>query len=139
MGVENVEGLISGVNLCELNIRDVDAYVQELKVSEQDWILMNKEDRADYLKAVVDRVSETGLSERYSSISDCLKDVYGENIRDAYEAIEAPHDHIQIDRISDAIESMENLRFDKWVQLSLENRLNILNELSIDLKSSIIS
>ena len=129
MGIENVEGLISGVNLCELNNRDVDAYVQELKVSEQDWNLMNEENRADYLKAVVGRVSETGLSERYSSISECLKDIYGENICDAYEAIEAPHDHIQIDQISDTIESMENLRFDKWVQLSLENRLNVLNEL----------
>lgn len=129
MELENIEGLIPKEHCSEMNDGAFTEYIQELKVSEQEWASMNSESQLDYLKSVVNRVSENGLPEGYSSITEYLSDVYGVNVRDAYEKIEAPYDNIQIERIANTIENMENLQFSKWEKLPLEKRLDVLNEL----------
>lgn len=43
--------------------------------------------------------------------------------------LEAPSDHEQVLEIADAMEDIEGLQFDRWLEMSVDERLDTLNEL----------
>ncbi len=67
---------------------------------------------------------------------DCVRswdttvfDISRADLDTSLEKPEAPHDHIQIEQISDIISSCEEIKFENWVTLELSEKESVLNSL----------
>ena len=54
-------------------------------------------------------------------------------IVEAYKLLEAPQDYIQIEQIADMFSECEELRYENWRNLDLSEKVNILNNLEIEI------
>lgn len=109
-------------------------YLQELRVSPEQWEKMSQSDQFQCLDSINSRFNE--LSPR-NSLSSVFEDLFG---RDMYETwrnyegltkLEAPGDLEQISLISDVLSECEELRYDNWIKLSDAEKTNVMNELEI--------
>lgn len=61
--------------------------------------------------------------------SESLSKTLYDKLNVPLEKLEAPHDNIQIERISEVISECKEIKFDNWVSLSLKEKEKVLNSL----------
>ena len=77
----------------------------------------------------IDRSPEkSNYVSRWFTKEPMTKPLY-EELNAPLEKPEAPHDHIQIERISEVISSCKDIKYENWISLKLEEKEKILNSL----------
>ncbi len=107
-------------------------YLRELSVPTEEWQSMCKEERNECLGRIVGRFSEMNLPENIDK-GEYIGKIFGFDIQEAYYQMEAPHDHIQIEQISDTIAEYDALKYENWTNLELSERVDVLNQLEQDI------
>ena len=103
-------------------------YLKELDISSDNWESMDDSERMEKMSAITGRFSEIKLPTNFS-IREWVGKLFGSQVKDYYETIEAPHDHVQIEEISDLLGNCEELNIEKWNSLELGEKVELLNEL----------
>ena len=104
------------------------AYLKELDIPADKWESMNDSERMEQMSTIIGRFSEMDLPANYN-LREGIGKLFGLKIKDYFETIEAPHDHIQIDEISELLGNCEDLNFEKWKSLELGEKVELLNDL----------
>lgn len=125
------EGAVEGTQ--DEGLSDIQReYMLELAVPDSDWEAMQPEEQMARLNAIVDRYSELGLDAELTAI---LQELYGDSVLELYqevesmERIEAPNDMEQIEMVSDVLVDCEELKYENWIHLSVEEKTAVLNAL----------
>lgn len=121
-------GVLESYTQSELN------YIRE--IMPRNWGELSAVQRHETLQVLDDRLaelSESGVAKALDSdpqIKQALSSVVEEI---PVEKLEAPHDHIQIEQISDRLNNCEELHFSNWRILSMADRMQLLNSLEKDI------
>lgn len=91
-------------------------YLKELDISSDSWESMDDSERMEKMSVITGRFSEIKLPINFS-IREWVGKLFGSKVKDYYETIEAPHDHVQIEEISDLLGNCEELNIEKWNSL----------------------
>lgn len=109
-------------------------YLSELNVTDMDWADRNDTQQTITLSCIDSRMDE--LDVPIKDRSNIAHDVLSDDIADAYDGyiveyynIEAPHDHIQIEQISEALYECDEIKYENWVNLELSEKECVLNSL----------
>lgn len=109
-------------------------YLSELNVSDTDWAERDETQQLNTLSFFDGRMDELDVSVK--NRSEMAHEVLSEDMADAYDRyilenynIEAPHDHIQIEQISDVLSDCEEIKYENWVNLELPEKESVLNSL----------
>ncbi len=92
-----------------------------------------RQEAIDLLDNRLAELSESGVCRALDSdpqIKQVLSSVIDEI---PVEMLEAPHDHIQTDQISDRLYNCEELRFENWRTLELDDKVQLLNTIECDI------
>ena len=128
--LEDIEQNYEGMDVNEqetLNPLQID-YLRELEVSPETWEAMDKQSRTDFVGSIVERFHELNVP-FLDDIKQWIGEIFGTEVKETYEQLEAPQDYIQIEQISDLLENCEELKFDNWTKLELSEKIDVLNEL----------
>jgi hypothetical protein len=128
--LEDIEQNYEGMEVNEqetLNPLQID-YLRELEVSPETWEAMDKQSRTDFVGSIVERFHELNVP-FLDDIKQWIGEIFGTEVKETYEQLEAPQDYIQIEQISDLLENCEELKFDNWTKLELSEKIDVLNEL----------
>lgn len=128
--LEDIEQNYEGMEVNEqetLNPLQID-YLRELEVSPETWEAMDKQSRTDFVGSIVERFHELNVP-FLDDIKQWIGEIFGTEVKETYEQLEAPQDYIQIEQISDLLENCEELKFENWTKLELSEKIDVLNEL----------
>lgn len=128
--LEDIEQNYEGMEVNEqetLNPLQID-YLRELEVSPETWEAMDKQSRTDFVGSIVERFHELNVP-FLDDIKQWIGEIFGIEVKETYEQMEAPQDYIQIEQISDLLENCEELKFDNWTKLELSEKIDVLNDL----------
>lgn len=103
------------------------AYLSELSVSSTEWTEMSNVQKDLHLDILQDRLDELGITdvEMLGNTNLLSPEMLEElNIR-----LEAPNDMIQIEQVSDVLANCEDIRFENWQSLELNDKVEVLNQL----------
>ncbi len=128
--LEDIEQNYEGMDVNEqetLNPLQID-YLRELEVSPETWEAMDKQSRTDFVGSIVERFHELNVP-FLDDIKQWIGEIFGTEVKETYEQLEAPQDYIQIEQISDLLENCEELKFDNWTKLELSEKIDVLNDL----------
>lgn len=103
------------------------AYLSELSVSSTEWTEMSNVQKDLHLDILQDRLDELGIKdvEMLGNTNLLSPEMLEElNIR-----LEAPNDMIQIEQVSDVLANCEDIRFENWQSLELNEKVEVLNQL----------
>ncbi len=130
MNIEDIErGVESTEYIVSEGLTDAQtAYLKELDIPSGSWETMDDLERMDKMSAIMGRFSEITLPMNFS-IKEWIGKLFGSEAKDYYETLEAPHDHIQIEQISEILSDCKELRFENWCNLELSERMDVLNTL----------
>ena len=117
--------------LAELNIEPDDW--AELTTLQQEFNLDIIDGRMEELHVPMDQRSELGQSLFNTDLAEAYDDYlvreYESTEVDGLEKLEAPHDFIQIEQISDVLSNCEELKFENWRTMELPVKEAVLNSL----------
>ena len=128
--LEDIEQNYEGMDVNEqetLNPLQID-YLRELEVSPETWEAMDKQSRTDFVGSIVERFHELNVP-FLDDIKQWIGEIFGTEVKETYEQLEAPQDYIQIEQISDLLENCEELKFENWTKLELSEKIDVLNDL----------
>ena len=128
--LEDIEQNYEGMEVNEqetLNPLQID-YLRELEVSPETWEAMDKQSRTDFVGSIVERFHELNVP-FLDDIKQWIGEIFGTEVKETYEQLEAPQDYIQIEQISDLLENCEELKFENWTKLELSENIDVLNDL----------
>ena len=128
--LEDIEQNYEGMEVNEqetLNPLQID-YLRELEVSPETWEAMDKQSRTDFVGSIVERFHELNVP-FLDDIKQWIGEIFGTEVKETYEQLEAPQDYIQIEQISDLLENCEELKFENWTKLELSEKIDVLNDL----------
>ena len=128
--LEDIEQNYVGMEVNEqetLNPLQID-YLRELEVSPETWEAMDKQSRTDFVGSIVERFHELNVP-FLDDIKQWIGEIFGTEVKETYEQLEAPQDYIQIEQISDLLENCEELKFENWTKLELSEKIDVLNDL----------
>jgi hypothetical protein len=138
--LEDYEGLrnTSSENLQKEGLSDAQYdYMNELKVSTQEWNNLSTLQQLEQIRVIEERFDELGVP---FDLSTVFESVFGKEMAETYNRkemlsgllesnIEAPSDLEQIGKISDLLSECKELRYENWEQLSSEEKTELLNSL----------
>ncbi len=128
--LENIEKEYEQTEYTEaegLNPLQID-YLRELKIAPEVWESMDLQAQDEHLGLVMHRFQELKLP-RHFNLKQWIDKIFGFKVKESYERIEAPQDHIQIEQISKALSDCKELRFENWCNLEFSERMDVLNSL----------
>ena len=128
--LEDIEQNYEGMEVNEqetLNPLQID-YLRELEVSPETWEAMDKQSRTDFVGSIVERFHELNVP-FLDDIKQWIGEIFGTEVKETYEQLEAPQDYIQIEQISDLLENCKELKFENWTKLELSEKIDVLNDL----------
>jgi len=141
MGLENFNEISEGLkdnfshgDVLESYTQSELNYIRE--IMPRNWDDLSATQRQETMQILDDRLAElsgSGVAKALDSdpqIKQALSSVVEEI---PVEKLEAPHDHIQIEQISDRLNNCEELRFSSWRALFSEDRMQVLNSLEKDI------
>ena len=136
MGIEssgNIEGLSKSVENTSSAIEISDSqlsYLKELDVPSDKWESMSSAQQDVVLSRINDRFAEMDIDDK-NIMADAITRSFSPEIVESYfNKIEhAPHDIEQIELVSDVLSDMQELKFENWEQLSLDERIDVVNKL----------
>lgn len=123
-------GVLESYSQSELN------YIRE--IIPRNWDELSAEQRQETIQILDDRLaelSESGIAKALDSDSQIKQALLSVIEKIPVEKLEAPHDHIQTDQISDRLSNCKELRFSNWRALSMADRMQVLNSLEKDIAS----
>lgn len=109
------------------------AYLSEISVPSSEWAEMTDGQKSWHLDVLQDRLDELGIKD-----IDVLEntDLLPPEILDELNIrLEAPNDMIQIEQVSDALACCEEIRFENWQNLELNEKVEVLNRLETQIAS----
>lgn len=133
--LEDIEGIAPQPELRQEGITTPQAeYLSELNASNVEWAERNEAQQLIALSAIDGRMDELGVSVKERS--ELAHELLSEDIANAYDGfmverynIEAPHDYVQIEQISDVLSNCEEIKYENWVNLELPEKESVLNSL----------
>lgn len=136
MGIEsfgNIEGFSKSVENTSSAIEISDSqlsYLKELDVPSDKWENMSSAQQDMVLSRINDRFAEMDIDDK-NIMADAVSRSFSPEIVESYfNKIEhAPHDIEQIELVSDVLSDMQELKFENWEQLSLDERIDVVNKL----------
>lgn len=122
--IENIEDLSSvpkeGINISDFTQTELE-YVKECVVPPQIETLTKRIDELQNTEPPKALNCNPQIAEIIEPIRDNLPSKY----------LEAPPDHEQVEQISNLMKDVEGVRFEEWKELSLEQKVELLNQLEI--------
>lgn len=103
-------------------------YLRELVPDEQSWEAMSDMERNDILCEISQRYLELPLPENFN-LKESIGEVFDPRFIEQYEQLEAPNDSVQIEAVSYTLANCEELRFENWKELELNEKVEVLNYL----------
>lgn len=103
------------------------SYLEELHVPSEDWTAMSDMQKDFQLDLIQERCDEIGVKEVDSLRGKNLlsPEILDElNIR-----LEAPNDMVQIEQISEVLANCEEIKYENWQNLELNEKVDLLNDL----------
>ena len=136
MGIEsfgNIEGLSKSVENTSSAIEISDSqlsYLKELDVPSDKWESMSSAQQDVVLSRINDRFAEMDIDDK-NIMADAVSRSFSLEIVESYfsKMERAPHDIEQIELVSDVLSDMQELKFENWEQLSLDERIDVVNKL----------
>ena len=120
--IENIEGLSSiqkeGIKISDFSKTELE-YLKECIVPPQIETLVKRIDEIQNAEPPQALDISPQIAETIEPIRDSLPSKY----------LEAPPDNEQVEQISDLMSDVEGVRFEEWSKLSLEQRVELLNQL----------
>ena len=107
-------------------------YLKELNIPSDVWEGMSKEAQSQQLGFILERFNEIDIFQQIDREA-IFSEIYSSKIVEAYKLLEAPQDYIQIEQIADMFSECEELRYENWRNLDLSEKVNILNNLEIEI------
>lgn len=111
----------------DLNPLQID-YLRELEIAPEAWESMGVQAQNEHLELIMSRFQELKLPHQFN-FKQWIDKIFGGKVKESYERIEAPQDHIQIEQISKVLSDCKELKFDNWCNLELSERIDVLNAL----------
>lgn len=109
----------------DLNPLQID-YLRELDIAPEAWESMGIQAQDEHLELIMHRFQEMKLPHQFN-FKQWIEKIFGSKVKESYERIEAPQDHIQIEQISGVLSDCKELKFDNWCNLELSERIDVLN------------
>ena len=109
----------------DLNPLQID-YLRELVIAPEAWESMGIQAQDEHLGFIMHRFQELKLPPQFN-YKQWIEKIFGQKVKESYERIEAPQDHIQIEQISKVLSDCKELKFDNWCNLELSERIDVLN------------
>lgn len=136
MGIEsigNIEGLSKSIedtsSAIEISNSQL-SYLKELDVPSDKWESMSSAQHDVVLSRINDRFAEMNIDNKNVMADAVTRSFSPEIVESYFSKIEcAPHDIEQIELVSDVLSDMQELKFENWEQLSLDERLEVVNKL----------
>lgn len=136
MGIEsigNIEGLSKSIENTSSAFEISDSqlsYLKELDVPSDKWESLSSAQQDVVLSRINDRFAEMDIDNKNVMADAVTRSFSPEVIKSYLSKIEcAPHDIEQIELVSDVLSDMQELKFENWEQLSLEERVEVVNKL----------
>ncbi|MBM6673868.1 hypothetical protein [Marseilla massiliensis] len=103
-------------------------YLKELDIPSDVWNEMPRECQAEHIGSIKNRFDEINIPTSIDRES-AVKDLFSHEIAETYKQIEASHDFIQIEQVSDVLADCKELDHGKWQQLEMSEKEYVLNDL----------
>lgn len=103
------------------------AYLKEVDVPSEEWAKMSDSQRTDHLDIVQCRLEELKVDNPEMLKSTNL--LSPEMVEELKQRLEAPNDMVQIEEVSDVLANCDEIRYENWQNLELEEKVSILNQL----------
>lgn len=107
-------------------------YLKELNIPSDVWSGMDKLEQERHLSLIMDRFSEMDIAHDIDK-GEVFTNLFSSDILESYRQLEAPHDFVQIERISDVMADCKDLDFEHWRNLELEDKVEVLNNLEMQI------
>ena len=103
------------------------SYLRELNVTPEIWSRMSQEQRSERIDLLQCRMEELKIDSTEHLKSTNL--LSPEMLEELNKRLEAPNDMVQIERVADSLKRCEELKFDNWKNLELQERVRVLNNI----------
>lgn len=103
-------------------------YLRELMPDEQSWGGMSELQRDEAVSNILQRYGELNLPADFD-LCESMGKVFDQRILEQYERLEAPQDYLQIEAIGETLANCEELRWENWQNLELNEKVEVLNDI----------
>ena len=123
---KSVENTSSAIEISDSQL----SYLKELDVPSDKWESMSSAQQDVVLSRINDRFAEMDIDDK-NIMADAVSRSFSLEIVESYfsKMERAPHDIEQIELVSDVLSDMQELKFENWEQLSLDERIDVVNKL----------